>query len=115
MLGNHIVKKKILLVDDDQRMLDALRRTLHDFVDEWDMTFIQHPEEAWKVLKEGTFDAVVTDVRMPGITGFDLLDRIQHDEEMKDVPVVILTGLNDNELKEKALDGGALDLLNQPF
>ena len=60
------VKKQILIVDDDQRMLDALRRTLHHQSDDWDMTFIRNPEEAWESLLQTAYDAVVTDVRMPG-------------------------------------------------
>jgi putative two-component system response regulator len=108
------VKKQILIVDDDQRMLDALRRTLHHQSDDWDMTFIRNPEQAWESLLETAYDAVVTDVRMPGLTGIELLERIRQTDKTKSVPVVILTGLNDVDLKEKALLCGAVDLLNKP-
>jgi putative two-component system response regulator len=108
------VKKNILIVDDDQRVLDALRRTLRDLTDDWSMTFIRKPETAWERLLDTAFDAVVTDVRMPGINGLDLLTRIRQTEKTKDVPVVVLTGLDDRGLKEKALDLGAIDLLNKP-
>ena len=48
------VKKQILIVDDDQRVLDALRRTLHDQSDDWAMTFVRHPEKAWEsLLRDG--------------------------------------------------------------
>jgi putative two-component system response regulator len=108
------VKKQILIVDDDQRMLDALRRTLHHQSDDWAMTYIRNPEEAWESLLQTAYDAVVTDVRMPGLTGIELLERMRQTERTKDVPVVILTGLNDPDLKEKALLCGAVDLLNKP-
>jgi putative two-component system response regulator len=108
------VKKQILIVDDDQRILDALRRTLHHQGDDWDVTFIRNPEQAWEALLETAYDAVVTDVRMPGLTGIELLERMRQTEKTKDVPVVILTGLNDTDLKEKALLGGAIDLMNKP-
>lgn len=109
------MKKQILIVDDDQRMLDSLRRTLYQQSDDWAMTFVPHPEAAWEALLETAFDAVVTDIRMPGISGLELLDRIRQSEKNKDVPVVILTGSNDRSLKEQALNRGAVDLLNKPI
>ncbi len=108
------MKKQILVVDDDQRMLDALRRAMHRQSDDWSVTFVRHPEAAWEALLETAYDAVVTDVRMPGISGLDLLARMQQSDRTKDVPVVVLTGLNDRNLKEKALEQGAADLLNKP-
>ena len=78
------------------------------------MTFVRHPETAWERLLETAYDAVVTDVRMPGISGLDLLERIRQTDKTKDVPVVVFTGLDDHGLKEKALDLGAADLLNKP-
>jgi putative two-component system response regulator len=108
------VKKQILIVDDDQRMLDALRRSLRNQSDDWSMTFIRRPEDAWEALLQTAYDAVVTDIRMPGINGIELLERIRNTEQTKSVPVVILTGLNDHDLKEKALLCGAVDLLNKP-
>ena len=108
------MKKQILVVDDDQRMLDALRRTLHAQSDDWAVTFVRQPEAAWEALLETAYDAVVTDLRMPGLTGLELLERIRQSDKTKDVPVVVLTGLNDRDLKERALERGAVDLLNKP-
>ena len=109
------MKKQILIVDDDQRVLDALRRTLHNRTDDWALTFVCHPETAWEQLLEKTYDALVTDLKMPGISGLDLLERIRQTDKIKDLPVVMLTGLDDPGLKEQALDLGAADLLNKPI
>ena len=87
-------------------MLDALRRNLHDRTDDWALTFVRHPETAWEHLLAATYDAVVTDVKMPGISGLDLLERIRQTDKTKDLPVVMLTGLDDRGLKEQALDLG---------
>ena len=100
------MKKQILIVDDDQRMLDALSRTLHDQRDEWTMTFVRQPEAAWERLLVTAYDAVVTDVKMPGLSGLGLLQRMRQDERTRHVPVVVLTGLNDNDLKERASTWG---------
>ncbi|MEN6405296.1 MAG: HD domain-containing phosphohydrolase [Thermoguttaceae bacterium] len=109
------MKKQILIVDDDQRVLDALQRTLRDQTDDWAMTFVRKPETAWECLLESAYDAVVTDIKMPGLSGMDLLERIRQTDKTKDVPVVVLTGLDDQDLKTKALDLGATDLLNKPI
>ncbi len=108
------MRKQILVVDDDQRMLDALRRAMRRQSDDWSVTFVRHPEAAWEALLDTAYDAVVTDIRMPGISGLDLLERMQQSDKTKDVPVVVLTGLSDHGLKEKALERGAADLLNKP-
>jgi putative two-component system response regulator len=108
------MKKQILILDDDQRILDALRRTLHNQSADWEVTYCRHPEEAWESLLQTAYDAIVTDIRMPGINGLELIERIRNTEKTKDVPVVVLTGLNDHDLKEKALTSGAVDLLNKP-
>jgi len=108
------VKKRILIVDDDQRMLDALRRALRHQGDDWAVTFIRRSELAWEQLQRKAYDVVVTDVRMPGLSGMKLLERIRQSEATRDIPVVVLTGLNDRELKKKALEWGAADLLTKP-
>jgi putative two-component system response regulator len=114
-MGKSAVKKQILVVDDDQCVLDALRRALHEQTHDWALTFVRQPETAWDHLLEKTYDAVVTDVKMPGLSGMDLLERIRQTDKTKDVPVVMLTGLDDPALKERALDLGAADLLNKPI
>ena len=52
---------------------------------------MRHPEAAWEALQKTPYDAVVTDVRLPGISGLELLDRIRQNERTKDIPVVVLT------------------------
>jgi len=108
------VKKHILIVDDEQPVLDALRRMLHSHRDIWEITCVSRPEAAWELLLERRFDAVVSDIKMPGMSGLDLLTHIQQAERTKDLPVIMLTGLSTRELKRQALRLGAADLLNKP-
>jgi len=108
------MKKRILFVDDEPRVLEALRRILRSQREFWEMTFVGRPEAAWERLMDGGYDAVVSDIRMPGLSGLELLSRLQATPATKDIPVVMLTGLDDGGLKSRALELGAADLLHKP-
>jgi signal transduction histidine kinase len=107
-------RERILFIDDEQFVLDGLKRLLREFRHKWQMEFALNGKKALKIVKEKEFDAIITDIRMPEMTGLELLERLQADEKTKKIPVVILTGLEDRTLKRKALDLGAVDLLNKP-
>ncbi|MGB7342573.1 MAG: HD domain-containing phosphohydrolase [Pirellulaceae bacterium] len=107
-------KSKILFVDDEPYVLRAYERSLHSQRDVWEMHFESCPLQAWARLQQEQFDTVVSDVRMPGITGLELLQRIKHDSKLHDLPVVIVTGEADKKLKSEALNLNASDLLNKP-
>lgn len=109
------MKKQILIVDDDQHILESLQGALHRYSEEWSVTYASQAEAAWEQLLEATYDAVVADVRMPGLSGMQLLERMQQTERTRGVPMVMLTGLGDKELKEQALELGAMDLLSKPI
>ena len=109
------MKKQILIVDDDQGILESLRRALHRHDEEWSVTYASQPEAAWEQLLDATFDAVVADVKMPGLSGMELLERMQQTEKTRGVPVVMLTGVGDRNMKGQALELGAMDLLSKPI
>jgi len=108
------VKPKILFVDDEPNVLEALRRILRDQCDVWDTHFAQDADSAEVLLDEQEFDVVVLDVAMPGRDGLSLLQDIRANEKTKDIPVIILTGIDNEGLKARALNLGATDLLRKP-
>ncbi len=109
------MKRRILFVDDEQNILDGFRRMLFQQTKEWDMTFINCPNEASRELKEHTFDAAVIDLKMAGKNGFVLLGEIKNNPKLSDMEVIVMTGLEDKSLKRQALNFGAADLLNKPI
>lgn len=64
-------------------------------------------QEALALLREYTFDAVVSDVEMPRMNGFDLTRAIRQDEKLKHMPVVLVTSLDSREHREEGLEAGA--------
>jgi len=108
------LKKQILVVDDEPYVLESLRRMLRTERDAWQTTYLDCPDKAWDRLLAQEFDAVVCDIKMPGTDGLQLLERSRRVARLRDLPIVMLTGLSDRGLKRRALDLGAADLLNKP-
>ena len=71
------MKKSILFVDDEPNILQGLRRMLHSMRKEWDMEFAESGYQALEILNNSHFDVVVTDMRMPGMNGLELLIEIK--------------------------------------
>lgn len=76
--------RRILFVDDDKNVLHGLERGLRAMKDEWQMEFAASAKDALQALDAMSTDAVITDVRMPGMDGFELLS-----EASKDFPQVV--------------------------
>ncbi len=101
---------RILLVDDDSDTRSVFREKLElssDEVDEAD-----GGETALGMLKEFDPDVVITDVRMDGMTGLELLSRIK--ESMESVDVIVMTGHDTMTSAVEAMKSGAFDYLVKP-
>lgn len=69
-------KRRVMFVDDEQRVLEGLRRMLRPLKDEWEMTFCTGGEDALRHLAEQPVDVVVSDIRMPRMDGVQLFNEI---------------------------------------
>jgi HD-like signal output (HDOD) protein len=78
--------KRVLFVDDEVNVLQGLKRMLRSIGTDWDMTFVDSPAQALEVLDNGPpFDVIVTDIRMPEMTGVELLQVVmkRHPETVR--------------------------------
>lgn len=80
----------------------------------WETHFAGSVDQAISIAEGNPVDVVVSDVSMPGKTGLDLLEEFKLRENLRHIPIVILTGSGDSALKRKALNAGAVDLLTKP-
>ena len=103
-----------MFVDDEPRTLDSLRRLLHGRRDAWEMTFVEQPETVCEQSASDPCDVVVTDIRMPKPRRHGPSGAHPADLALEEIPVILLTGMEDRTLKRQALDLGATDLLNKP-
>lgn len=107
-------KKQILFVDDHPKVLEALGRMLRDQKERWELRFTDSVYSALELIANEKYDAVVTDIKMPGRSGLELLAELKNGDQTRDIEVIVLTGLEDRRLKQQALELGAADLLNKP-
>jgi HD-like signal output (HDOD) protein len=93
--------KKILFVDDEKNVLDGIRRMLHSSRDRWDMEFVTGGEGALALCEERSFDVIVSDLRMPGMDGAELLGRMR--SRHPGTARIILSGYSEAELATRAV------------
>jgi HD-like signal output (HDOD) protein/ActR/RegA family two-component response regulator len=88
-------KKNVIFVDDEQNILEGLRRMLRSLRNEYNMHFATGGAEALKLMADECFDVVVSDMRMPGMDGAELLEIIQ--EKYPHTIRIMLTGQADEQ------------------
>lgn len=102
---------RVLVVDDDSSLRRVVEFTLQE--DGLSVRAVASGAEALEALARTSFDAVVTDVRMPGISGVDLLTELHRRDPS--LPVVLVTAYATVELAVEAMRHGAFDYLAKPF
>lgn len=102
---------RILIVDDEQTLLESLSRACR--AGGYDADTARDGAEAWERLTRGCYDVVVTDIRMPGIDGPELMGRMR--DAGLGARVVVITGYATLEVAVDCLRQGAVDFLVKPF
>ncbi|GAM22739.1 hypothetical protein SAMD00019534_059140 [Acytostelium subglobosum LB1] len=106
-------KAHILVVDDDV----VQRRIINNILSsQYNVTLVKNAEEAWDTLLKVKYDLVLTDVMMPNVSGFDLLQRINENSEIKDIPVILMSGTAvDYKYANDTIKIGGQDFLTKPI
>ena len=101
---------EILIVDDD----DVIRETLFELLSgNYQCETAATAEEALAKLEAETVEVVLTDISMPGLSGQDLLVRVR--ERYPKTPVIMISGLSDQDHAQRLIELGAFDYLLKPF
>jgi twitching motility two-component system response regulator PilG len=103
---------KVLLVDDTRTLLSLIQVYLMG----WQMEFIEAKDglEGLEKARAHKPELIISDVRMPGMDGFELTAAIRSDRALHAVPVVLLTSLNDETSRKKGKLVGASAFLTKP-
>ncbi len=105
------MKKKILIVEDDQALVEMYKEKLK--LEGFNVATVTDGKKAMLRIKQGA-DLVLLDILMPGLNGFEILKKIRKNQSVKDVPVLVLTNIGSDSFdsdKKLALSLGANDYL----
>ena len=102
----------ILVVDDDSMNLRVAEKMLEE---RYFVSCVKSGEETLAFLEKGIPDLILLDIHMPGMDGFEVIDRIKADERYVEIPVIFLTADNDRDAEIQSFKHGALDFITKPF
>tara|TARA_B100000315_G_scaffold154810_1_gene143328 strand:- start:81 stop:1184 length:1104 start_codon:yes stop_codon:yes gene_type:complete len=113
-LDDHILKASVLIVDDkpaNVALLDAILKSegYTNIQSVTDPRLVKELHDKWQ------FDIILLDIRMPHMSGFDVMEQLQSTVSDDYLPVLVLTAQSDAETKIRALQSGARDFVTKPF
>ena len=100
----------VLVIDDDPVVADLLRRTL--IKDGYRVEYAENGEKGLQLARQLRPDAITLDVMMPGMDGWQVMTHLKSDAELRDIPVILLSIVND---RKTGFALGATDYLTKPF
>ncbi len=104
------MKRKVLIIDDEKPTLAMFELFLEAYG--FEVLTAEKGEDGIEVFKAENPSIVFTDIKMPGIDGFEVLQRIK--TISPDAVVIVITGHGDRELAKRALDLNATDFIHKP-
>ena len=104
--------QRILAIDDEIHMLKLLERIVSEKTP-YQISITNNPLEVRQILDESQFDLVITDLKMPGLDGMDILRMIKENKRFEEV--IIITAFGSLESAVEALSKGVFDYITKPF
>ena len=106
------MKPNILIIDDEPDMLQLLKRSLEPEL-KCRVVTVSSGESGIQLIAKQAFDLILADIKMPGMSGLELLQLIKHDDPGQ--TVVLITGFGQIEMAVEAMRNGAYDFITKPF
>jgi two-component system alkaline phosphatase synthesis response regulator PhoP len=102
----------VLIVDDDQPSLELLQAYLEDV--DCETVSAQNGLQALKIIGKQAPDLVLLDIMMPKMSGFEVCKKIKNDPKTSDIPVIMVTALNEFGDIEQGINSGTDDFISKP-
>lgn len=114
ILATSLGRKKILVIEDQEENRDFLRKL---FQDEFDVILAKSGEEGFEILLQQymQLEIVILDTDLPGFTGFEFLKKVQAEETLSEVQIIVTAQSGNRSEEEKALSLGAVDFVTKPY
>ena len=100
----------ILVIDDEAPIRETLKEILE--YENFEVTLAENGEKAWQIIQKNDFDVILCDVKMPGIDGVELLERVQ--ALKPEIPMVMISGHGNVEMAIESTKKGAYDFITKP-
>lgn len=104
---------RVLVIEDDRMSQMLLQRNLKQAG--YEVSVASDGPSGLAILRAGDFDLVITDFVLPGMDGYEILTEIANDERTKDIPVVVVSGVDDTANATVLVEAGAADYLTKPI
>jgi CheY-like chemotaxis protein len=105
-------KAKVLIVDDEPFNVDVLQQELEDL--DYQIITASNGQEALDKIRSQQPDLVLLDLMMPVLDGFAVLSEIKADNDLRNIPVIIVSAANDSKSVVKGIKQGADDYITKP-
>ena len=102
---------KVLLIEDEKKVVQSLKQGLNEH--QIDVDFAYDGLTGGRLAEDNIYDVIISDVSMPGMNGFDLLQRLRRNQIW--TPALMLTAMGGTDHRVQGLDTGADDCLVKPF
>lgn len=102
----------ILIVDDTETNIDIL---VHALGDEYELSVAMDGESALEHIEMEIPDIILLDIMMPGMSGYEVCEKLKRNEKTANIPIIFLTAMTDIESKTKGFEMGAVDYITKPF
>jgi len=105
-------RKKIVVVDDNPENLGVLKNTLKE-------KYMVYPSPSavamFDLLQHVQPDLILLDVEMPEMNGYEAAEKLKSNDKQRDIPIIFLTSMDDEESKKKGISLGAVDYIHKPI
>lgn len=108
-------KVRVLVADDSRVIRKAINKILHG---EFDLIEVENGEAAWEhLLRDDSIQVLVSDIEMPKLDGYSLICRVRASdpERVRNIPIIVITGADDELTRERAFACGATDFIIKPI
>lgn len=106
-------RTRILIVEDEPNIIESLSYILRRA--DFEVAIAANGLEALERLRGTKFSAIILDVMMPGMSGFDVLRQVRADRNLSGLPVIVLTAKGQSRDRQTASEAGATEFITKPF
>lgn len=111
-MSDEVLLGHVLVVDDDRGLLTLIDGILRD---SFQVTLAQSGPAALEILERTPVDLVILDIMMPDMDGISVCSAIKSNPKTEEIPVIFLTGSEEPDVEEAALEAGAVDFISKPI